>query len=265
MNLRVSRGLTFGLAAIVASMLLLVVLFWFGVGRGYSWWPLDPATESAGKKKLANAQFRLGPWDGFAELAARPLFNEDRKPTPPMPPEQQGDQKPPRSLDIVLSGVIITPKVRMAMVKEKGKEKSMTVKEGGALPGDWSAWSLAELKPRGAVFKNSVGESETVELIAVANSQKPTPPPTPRVAPPNPAAPPAPVQPVPGQPPVLPAQGQPPGQPPVLPQPGQQPPAPEAAADLQQRIDARRQQIREQQQQAGQQHGESPQAVPQQQ
>lgn len=260
MNLRVSRGLTFGLAAIVALLLLLVVLFWFGVGRGYSWWPLDPANESARQKKLANAQFRLGPWDGFAELTARPLFNEDRKPTPPMPPESQGE-KPPRNLDIVLSGVIMTPRLRMAIVKEKGKEKAMSVKEGGALPGDWSAWSLAELKPRGAVFKNSAGESETLELIAVANSQKPTPPPPPRVVPPNPAVP---TTPVPAQAQAQP-QTQPSSQPPVLPPPPQgQQPAPEAAADLQQRIDARRQQIREQQQ-AVQQHDESRQTVPQQQ
>lgn len=232
MNLRVSRGLTLVLAGICALFLLLVVLFWFGVGRSYSWWTLDPTDDAAGKKKLVNAQYKLGPWDNFAEVNARPLFNEDRRPTPPMPPEQQTDVKPIPKLDVVLAGVIITSKVRLAMIKEKGKEKSTTVKEGGAMPGELSAWSLAEVKPRSAVFKNSIGESATVELIAVANSQKPTPPPPPRVAPPPPPAP--------GQAP----------QPQILPSPAQPlPPDAAAAADLQQRIDARRQQIREQQQQ----------------
>ncbi len=258
MNLRVSRGLTFVLAGVCGFLLLLVLLFWFGVGRGYSWWQLDPVDEAAGNKKFANSQFTLGPWESFAEVNARPLFNEDRRPTPPMPPDAPADQKPARALDVVLSGVIITSKVRLAMVKEKGKEKSMTVKEGGPMPGEWSSWSLAEVKPRSAVFKNAAGESATVELIAVANSQKPTPPPPPRVTPPAPAAAPA----VPGQPPAS-------AQPPQLPPAQGQPAAPEAAAaaDLQQRIDARRQQIREQQQQQPPhaQPAEPPQAVQQQQ
>ena len=244
MNLRVSQGLTLALVGAAAFMLLLVVLFWLGVGRGYSWWPLDPLDPAAGKKKFANAQFRLGPWDNFAEVNARPLFNEDRRPTPPMPDMPGGEAKPIPKLDVVLSGVIITSKARLAMVKEKGKEKSMTVKEGAAMPGEWAAWSLAELKPRSAVFKNSAGQSETVELIPVASSQRPTPPPPSRVA--N-------TPPVPGQPAMAPQPGQ---APPMLPAPVQaapaQPPSPDAAAaeDLQQRIESRRQQIREQQQQA---------------
>jgi len=236
LNLRASRGLTLTLAGIAALMLLLVVLFWVGVGRGYSWWPLDPLDSAAGKKKLANAQYRLGAWDNFADVNTRPLFNEDRRPTPPMPPDAPVDAKPIPKLELVLAGVILTSKARLAMVKEKGKEKSMTVKEGGALPGELAAWTLAEVKPRSAVFKNSAGESATVELIPVASSQKPTPPPPPRT--PNPPVPGAP-QPQPGQaPPILPAPAAPAASPDAA-----------AAADLQQRIDARRQQIREQQQQ----------------
>jgi len=235
LNLRASRGLTLTLAGIAALMLLLVVLFWVGVGRGYSWWPLDPLDSAASKKKLANAQYRLGAWDNFADVNVRPLFNEDRRPTPPMPPDAPDTAKPIPKLEMVLSGVIITTKARLAMVKEKGKEKSMTVKEGGTLPGELAAWTLAEVKPRSAVFKNSAGESVTVELIPVASSQKPTPPPPPRT--PNP--------PVPGAPPPQPGQA-----PPMLPAPAQAgSPDAAAAADLQQRIDARRQQIREQQQQ----------------
>ncbi len=260
MNPRISHVLTFGLAGVVALLLVLLASLWFGVGRGYSWWPLDPAGAAVDDKKLANPQFRLGDWEKFAEITARPLFNEDRKPTPPMSPETQSGPSQVRKLDVVLSGVIITSKLHLAMVKEKGKEKSMSVKEGAALPGDWAAWSLAELKPRTAVFKNSAGESETLELIAVASSQKPTPPPPPHVTPPAPAA----MQPPP--PPPTSAMAPPiTGQAPVLPtptQPGVGGDAASAAAatalDLQQRIDARRQQIREQQQQQQQERPTEP-------
>jgi general secretion pathway protein N len=231
-NLRVSRGLTLGLAAFAGLMFLLCVLMWFGFGRGYSWWPLDPADSSAGGKKFFNEQFRLGSWDKYAEVNDRPLFNEDRRPTPPMPPEDGGSGATPlRALDVVLSGVIITPKMRMALVKEKGKEKAMTVKEGGPMPGEWGAWNLVEVKPRSAVFKNSAGESATVELIAVATTQKPTPLPPPPREPVAAAAPPVPA----------------PAQAPPVQQAGE--PANAAQVDLQQRIEARRQQIREQQQQ----------------
>jgi len=261
-NPRISHVLTFGLAGVVALLLVLLASLWFGVGRGYSWWPLDPAGAAVDDKKLANPQFRLGDWEKFAEITARPLFNEDRKPTPPMSPETQSGPSQVRKLDVVLSGVIITSKLHLAMVKEKGKEKSMSVKEGAALPGDWAAWSLAELKPRTAVFKNSAGESETLELIAVASSQKPTPPPPPHVTPPAPAA----MQPPPPPPPPTSAMAPPiTGQAPVLPtptQPGVGGDAASAAAatalDLQQRIDARRQQIREQQQQQQQERPTEP-------
>ena len=117
MNLRVSRGLTLLLGGVCGFLLLLVVMFWFGVGRGYAWWPLDPADAAASKKNLANPQFRLGPWESFAEVNTRPLFNEDRKPTPPMPADAPANQQPIKQLDVVLSGVIITPKVRMASPK----------------------------------------------------------------------------------------------------------------------------------------------------
>lgn len=256
MNPRASRGLTLALGGIGAALALLVVLFWAGVGRGYSWWPLDAADPAAGNKKLANAQYRLGAWDGFAELNTRPLFNEDRRPTPPMPADAPAE-KPIRQLDVVLAGVIITPKTRMALVKEKGKEKAMTVKEGSAMPGDWAAWSLAEVRPRGAVFKNSAGESATVELTPTATTQKPTPPPPPRVAPAPPAVPAAAQVPVPG---IVAQPGQPQN-------PAPQAATPDAAADLQQRIEARRQQIREQQQQQTQrgQQAEPPQPTSQQQ
>ena len=271
MSPRIAQALTLGLAGAAALLLVLVVALWFGVGRGYSWWPLDPAAAAAEDKKLANPQFRLGDWDKFADLVNQPLFNEDRKPTPPMSPESQSGPSQVRQLDVVLAGVIITPKLRLALVKEKGKEKSMSVKEGGSLPGDWAGWSLAELKPRGAVFKNSAGQSETLELIAVATSQKPTAPPPPHVTPP----------PAPATAPAPPAQAQAqaqaqqlnpfaPAPAPALPTPvqpggGTGDAAAAAAADLQQRIDARRQQIREQQEQQQHQGQDAPaRAMPQQ-
>jgi general secretion pathway protein N len=249
MNARLSQLLSVILAGACGFFLLLIILFQFGVGRGYRWWPLDDAnTLAAQGKDLDHSSFSLPAWDSYADVNKRPLFNEDRRPTPPPPPEAVVNTAPQiAQLHIVLSGVIISKKVRLALIKENGKQTSTSVKEGGALAGDLAAWSLAQVKPRAAVFKSSAGESVEVELIASAIDQKPTPPSNPPAAvmPPQPqptgAAPPAAA---PGAPPMAEAR------------PAEQPPA---NADLQQRIEARRQQLREQnerarQQQQGQSH-----------
>jgi len=231
---RFSQRLTLALAATCGVLLLLVLLLEFGFGRGYRWWP--PGTDEATPQQepRARAAFKLPPWNEYAGIHTRPMFNEDRKPTPPAPPDAGPDKPIPR-LNASLTGVILTPKVHVAMIVEQGKTQSTAVKEGGALPGDLNAWTLVKVKPRGAVFKSSAGEEAELELIAKGSGLRP-PQPTPPAA-----------------------------QPPIIPQPqpntagtNQPPPAPAPAAaeqanELQARIDARRKQLQEQAERAKQQ------------
>jgi general secretion pathway protein N len=250
MNARLSQLLTLVLAGVCGFFLLLIILFQFGVGRGYRWWPLDDTSTLSGQgRDLDHSSFSLPAWDSYADVNKRPLFNEDRRPTPPPPPEAAiSTAAPIPHLNVVLSGVIISKKVRLALIKENGKPTSTAVKEGGALGGDLAAWSLAQVKPRAAIFKSSAGESVEVELIASAIDQKPTPPSNPPAAV-NPAQPQP--QPTGAAPPAAP----PPGNPATAEaKPAEQPPA---NADLQQRIEARRQQLREQNDRARQQQGQS--------
>ena len=231
---RFSPKLTLALAAVCGVLLLLVLLLQFGFGRGSHWWPAGTSDATPQQELRAQAVFKLPPWSEYAGIHTRPLFNEDRKPTPPSPPESPASDKPIPKLSVALTGVIITPKVHVAMVVEQGKTQSTAVKEGGTLPGDLSAWSLVKVKPRGAVFKNSAGEEAELELIAKGSGLKP----------PQPAAP----------------------APPVVPQPQPQPaaaatnqpatatqPATDQANELQARIDARRKQLQEQADRAKQQ------------
>lgn len=237
MNPRAAQTLTMILAGICGALLLLIVLCQFGFGQGYSWLQPDDAEDVATKEAdLDRAQFKLSPWNDFAEVNARPLFNEDRKPTPAMPSDDAvaKDERPIPKLNVSLSGVIITRKVRMVMIKENGKAQTTTIKEGNALPGDLGAWNLAKVKPRGAVFKNTAGEDVEVELIATGNGQKPPLPANPNGQPPGPVV---------------------PGQQVAAAQPGSEQSAknPEqTSAELQQRIEARRQQIRDQNERAKQ-------------
>jgi len=203
-------------------LLLLLFLFELGTGRGYKWWVPEAADALAVHGQLDHSTFKLPDWNEFADVNTRPLFNEDRKPTPPAPPAAVANEKPPPKLNVTLSGVVMTPKVNMAMIIENGKTQSSAIREGHALPGELAAWSLVKVKPRGATFRSSAGEEVELELIAKGNGLKPVPPaPT---AVPAPATMPAP------------AHAQAPA--------GRQP---EQNAELQHRIEARRKQLKEQQ------------------
>lgn len=230
MNSRLSHLLTVALAGTCGVLLLVILMFQLGLGRGYSWWPLDDAQSSMAKQdELNRSTFKLGAWQEFADVNVRPLFNEDRKPSPPALLDAQRDGKPIPRLNVVLSGVVITHKLRMVMVKENGKAETTTVREGGALSGDLGAWSLVKVEPRRAIFKNTAGEDAEVELIATGNGQKPPPPATAASAPHPPG---------PGQSAIAAAA-------PAGAEPRQVKPIEQAATELQRRIEARRQQIRD--------------------
>ncbi|HEY8010271.1 MAG TPA: hypothetical protein VIE67_04670 [Rudaea sp.] len=229
MNSRLSQLLTVALAGTCGVLLLLILMFELGLGRGYSWWPLDDAQSSTVKQdELNRSTFKLAAWQEFADVNVRPLFNEDRKPSPPAPLDAQRDGKPIPRLNVVLSGVVITHKLRMVMVRENGKTETTTVREGGALSGDLGAWSLVRVEPRRAIFKNTAGEDAEVELIATGNGQKPPPPAIAASA--HPLGP--------GQSAIAAAV-------PAGAGPGQIKPIEQAATELQRRIEARRQQIRD--------------------
>jgi len=236
MKSRFSHLLTMALAGACGVLLLFLLLFQFGAGRGYRWWPADAADVLGGPSdQLDRSTFKLPVWEEFADVNTRPLFNEDRKPTPPAPPVSDAPDKPVPKLNITLSGVVLTPKVHIAMIVENGKpQSSSAVREGHTLPGELAAWTLIKVKPRGASFKSSAGEEVELELIAKGSGLKPPPP-----APPAPPVVPAPVA----------AQVSPDAQ------PGRQP---EQNAELQQRIEARRKQLQEQAERAKQQQGGNP-------
>ena len=229
MKSRLSHLTTLALAGVCGVLFLLVLLVQFGAGRGYRWWQADANDALAPKDQLDRSTFKLPAWGEFADVNLRPLFNEDRKPTPPAPPPPPGgEQKPVPKLNIQLSGVILSPTLHIAMIIENGKTTSAAVREGHTLPGELSAWTVTKVKPRGASFRSSAGEEVELELIAKGSGLKPPPP----------AAPAA--------PPVV----------PQAPQPATTEGQPPQNLELQQRIEARRKQLQEQADRAKQQQGE---------
>lgn len=231
MKRRLSHLITLALVVACGLSLVMVLLVQLGAGRGYHWWAADADDPLAPNDHLDRSTFKLPPWRDFADVNERPLFNEDRRPTPPAPELPPGDQKPVPKLNISLSGVILTPSLHIAMIVENGKTTSAAVREGHSLPGDLSAWSVTKVKPRGATFRSSAGEELELELIAKGSGLKPPPPPA------------SPVAPQAMQPQPTDAAGAKPG---------------EQNAELQQRIEARRKQLQEQAERNREQHGEAP-------
>jgi len=232
MNARTARLITMSLAGACGVMALAGVLAWMGAGRGYGWLPETEAPPVTGVGHIDTDAVVMPPDSEFAEVRQRPIFNEDRKPTP-IAEEKPIETAQVVPLNITLTGVVLTPDVKLAMVRDNAKNEAVSLRIGMPLPGEQQGWTLAEIRSRSVVFKNPQDETSEVELevapgLTVPPSAKPTAPAAANAAPvPPPAPPPG------GAPTTVP--GQPPGQPPA-----------DRAAELQHRIEERRREMREQ-------------------
>lgn len=215
MNLAMQARLTVVLAAACGLFGLLTLLFWLGVGSGYSFLPPDPdaSHKLPSVSAIRTQNFQMPEFAHFAEITQRPLFSQDRLPIPPDQGQDEGKpEAPPVPLQVQLTGVILTPELKMALLKDRTTNKNVNLKQGMPLPGKQSTWLLVEIKPRKVVFKNDRDETSEVELTVSRNSG----PPSPRVSAAKP-------------PPNKPKQ-----------------PETDAQKSLRERIEARRKQLREQ-------------------
>lgn len=104
---------------------------------------------------------RIGPLAQYAEAAARPVFTSDRRPRAFLATAPDGDAgagMQSQSLDFILTGVLISPQVRMAFLQPTGGGESVRVREGTS-PEGASGWRLVDVQPRRAVFAGNGGES----------------------------------------------------------------------------------------------------------
>jgi general secretion pathway protein N len=91
----------------------------------------------------------------FDQIAARPLFSDDRRPKP-FSLQGDGGADAAKAFDFVLSSVLITPQLKLAILQSPDRSKSLRVKLGES-PEAQPSWRLTELTPRGAVFEGPEG------------------------------------------------------------------------------------------------------------
>ncbi|MGO0999954.1 type II secretion system protein XpsN [Lysobacter sp. CA196] len=254
---------TWLLATAAGWALLTWVLALAGMGRSVDPLDEDPSLVKALPQVRKSATDALGPLTKYSEIAARPLFVDDRRPKPFFMQGKGEGENQAAAFDYLLTSVLITPQLSMAFLQPADGSESVRVKLG-EVPESHPAWRLTSLEPRRAVFEGPEGRRELD--LRVFNGQGGEPPTA--VAAPQPGSAPQPgVRPVPA-PPSIP--------PPPSPQPNRvpnisqvpQPPPPQtkpneagqtdnnASAPLteqaqmeaiRKRIEARRAQLRQQQ------------------
>lgn len=181
--------LTWLLAAIAGWSLLLLIAALLGMGG-----QLDEAKPLAGDADLPQprpaAPDRIGPLAQYAEAAARPLFTQDRRPRSFLATGSDGDAAAQsQTLDFILTGVLISPQVRLAVLQPSGGGEAQRVHVGKS-PEGAAGWTLVEVQPRRAIFEGAGGQS-ALDLRTFGDAAAPAA--TPVAAPPPPVPNPGPV------------------------------------------------------------------------
>jgi general secretion pathway protein N len=170
------------LGGAVALFGLLALAQLAGLGRGYSL-PVDVAPPPlAGQVDLHEVLPPLPPLEQFAAIRERPLFNPERRPElVEVVLVENGETEPvdetPPPLDVAITGIIITPEVRIAMVRPRGASESVVLREGMPLPGELGAWTLSRVLPRRAVFDGGAGLPPAEVELTVDKTVRSAPPP----------------------------------------------------------------------------------------
>ena len=149
------------LAALAGWALLVWVLALFGLGGQIRPLPDDPSLVSALPKLPQQVPERLGPLAQYSEIAARPLLSQNRKPQAFFISGQEGGEQP-QTFDFVLTSVLITPQLQMAILQPTGGGEGVRLKIGDA-PESAQGWRVSEIHPRSVVIEGPEGP-RTLEL-----------------------------------------------------------------------------------------------------
>ena len=154
MNAADRRRLTPSLGILAVVLLLILTALWLGLGRGARWHDkaAPPKLPPVGTNLPAPA---VPPLDEYAAVWQHPLFNPSRT------PEAAAGNDDEATGDLQLTGVIMLPDLKMAILHDKTNNKDYRVIEGQPSRG---GPALVELHPRSAVVDTS-GSRVTLQLV----------------------------------------------------------------------------------------------------
>lgn len=154
MNAADRRRLTPALGVVAAVLLLVLVAMWLGLGRGAHWHDnaTPPKLPPMGTNLPAPA---VPPLDQYAAVWQHPLFNPSRT------PEAAAGNGDEATGELQLTGVIMLPDLRMAILHDKTNNKDYRIVQGRP---SRDGPTLVELHPRSAVVDAS-GTRVNLQLI----------------------------------------------------------------------------------------------------
>lgn len=155
----------------ILLLLLLVQALWLGRNPSLNITEGDDASAQllAAEEQLQPTDFEL-----YGDILSQPIFFADRT-LPEVPNTEQladGDADsdepaPLGELNATLTGVIITPDQRIALITDGVTNKTKVLKEGMALEGEQSSWQVSSIESRKVSFR--AGE-ENAELELKVNT-----------------------------------------------------------------------------------------------
>lgn len=150
---------TWLLATVAGWALLSWVLALAGMGRQVDPLAEDPSLVKPLPQVQKSPPDTLGPLSQYGEIAARPLFVDDRRPKPFFMQGKGEGENQAAAFDYLLTSVLITPQLSMAFLQPADGSESVRVKLG-EVPESHPAWRLTSLEPRRAVFEGPEGRRE---------------------------------------------------------------------------------------------------------
>jgi general secretion pathway protein N len=136
--------------------LLVWVLALLGMGSPIARLPDDPALLRTLPTPRPVQAERIAPLSQYAEVGARPLFSEDRRPQPfSLQPAGEGEQA--QAFEFLLTSVLMTPNFQMAIIQPAAGGDSIRMKVDEA-PSEAQGWRLVSVEPRAATFIGPQGE-----------------------------------------------------------------------------------------------------------
>ena len=166
---------TWLLTAVALWALCTWVLAAAGLGGRVEPLPEDPALLQPLPQGGAAAGERLGPPGQYAAIVDRALFAPDRQHRPFfLEAEEEGDGEAPAGFDVVLTSVLITPGLEMAIVQREEDWAPISFRIGGSAP-QAPGWTLVSVSPRNATFAGPEGERVLeMRVFDGAGGQPPT-------------------------------------------------------------------------------------------
>lgn len=160
------------LAAFAAWSLAVLLVALAGLGGTVELHPDDPALAPALPQiERGDTAPALEPIATYAEVHERPLFSPDRRPQS----VQLAATAEAGTEGLLLTSVILTPQLRMALLRDGPEGPTLRVREGETLPGRPS-WRLVEISPREAVIEGGDGRRQLLlRVFDGKGGENPTP------------------------------------------------------------------------------------------